>query len=173
MAGMMNEAVISQRILGSLAVSAAMAFGVAACGGSSGGSTTTVTQSASSSAETQAAGSPAQTSSAPAQTSNAPAQTNGGAAQRTGGQSAELPDYKPSTVVSKTAGATILTSPDNVSKIGAFYRDALARGGWHTVSSSSGPYNASFTARRPGQGASGSVYPRGSGAGISITVHPQ
>jgi hypothetical protein len=155
MTGSKSRATTSPRILGTLAVSAAVALGVAACGGSSGSSTTTVTRSAASSAQTRAT---------VTQTQSAAPATQAGT---------ELPDYKPSTVVSKTAGSTILTSPDDVSKISAFYHDALAKGGWQTMSSSTGPDHASFTARRPGQGVSVSVYPRGSGAGISVTVHPQ
>ena len=85
---------------------------------------------------------------------------------------AALPDYQPSTVVSKTAASTVLTSPDPVSKIGAFYTDALAKGGWQVMSSSTSAYHARFTASRSHEGASISVYSRGSGSGISISTHP-
>jgi hypothetical protein len=57
--------------------------------------------------------------------------------------------------------------------VGAFYKDALAKDGWSLVSASSSPYSASFTAHRDGEGVAVSVYPRGSGSGISITTHPQ
>jgi hypothetical protein len=85
----------------------------------------------------------------------------------------KLPDYQPSTVVSKSAYSTVLTSPDSVSKIGEFYRNALASGGWHLTSSSLSAYHASFTASRSNQGVSVSVYSRGSGSGISISTHPR
>jgi hypothetical protein len=83
-----------------------------------------------------------------------------------------LPEYQPSSVVSKTSTSTVLTSPDSVAKIGSFYANALANGGWHLSSSSAGSYHASFTAHRGNQGASISVYPRGGGSGISISTYP-
>ena len=75
-------------------------------------------------------------------------------------------------MVSSSASSTVLTSPDSVQKIGAFYSGALAKGGWHVTSSSTGAYHASFTADRGGEGASISVYPRAGGSGISISTHP-
>jgi hypothetical protein len=101
------------------------------------------------------------------------AQGSGGASPGTDASAAsKLPDYQPSTVVSRSAASTVLTSPDSVQKVGAFYQDALAKGGWHVTSSSMGPYHASFTADRSGEGASISVYPRAGGSGISISTHP-
>ena len=67
----------------------------------------------------------------------------------------------------------MLTSPDSVSKIGEFYRNALAVGGWHVSSSSTSAYHASFAAYRSDEGVSVSVYSRGSGSGISISTHPR
>jgi hypothetical protein len=83
-----------------------------------------------------------------------------------------LPDYQPATLVSKSAYSTVLTSPDSVSKIGEFYRNALATGGWQVTASSMSAYHASFTASRSNEGVSVSVYSRGSGSGISISTHP-
>jgi hypothetical protein len=104
---------------------------------------------------------------------SAPAQGSGGAPSGTDAPAAsKLPDYQPSTLVSKSAASTVLTSPDPVQKIGAFYADALAKGGWHVTASSMGPYHANFTAYRSGEGASISVYPRAGGSGISISTHP-
>jgi hypothetical protein len=121
-------------------------------------------------AATHAAATPAAASQAPAAASPAvAAPAAGGGGTAAGGQ---LPDYQPSTVVSKSASSTVLTSPDPVGKIGAFYRDALARDGWHVTSSSTSAYHASFTAQRSSEGASISVYSRGSGSGISISTHP-
>jgi len=82
-----------------------------------------------------------------------------------------LPDYQPSTVVSKSEYSTVLTSPDRVSKIGAFYQNALATGGWHVPSSSMGSFHSSFTAYRGHEGASISVYSRWGGSGISISTY--
>jgi hypothetical protein len=87
----------------------------------------------------------------------------------------EIPQYQPSKVVLKIKllGTTVLKSPDSVSRIGDFYKEALAKGGWELRSSSSSRYHASFTARRTGEGVSVSVYPRGSGSGISISRHAE
>jgi len=84
----------------------------------------------------------------------------------------KVPDYRPSTVVSDSGTTTVLKSPDSVSKIGAFYRNALANGGWDTTASSTGSLHASFTAHRGHEGVSISVYPRFGGAGISISRYP-
>jgi hypothetical protein len=67
----------------------------------------------------------------------------------------------------------VLTSPDSVTQIGNFYKDALAKGGWQIRSSSGSAYNASFSAHRANEGVSISVYPRGAGSGISIATHPE
>jgi hypothetical protein len=64
----------------------------------------------------------------------------------------------------------VLTSPE-VTKVGDFYKEALAKGGWQIRSSSTTAYNASFSAHRTGEGISISVYPRGAGSGISINTH--
>jgi hypothetical protein len=96
-----------------------------------------------------------------------------GAPAGTAATSARLPDYQPSKVVSKTWASTVLESSGSVRTIGEFYAGALAKGGWHVISSSAGPYHASFTAYRGGQGASISVYPRGDGSGISVSTYPR
>jgi hypothetical protein len=120
-------------------------------------------------AASQAPGTGSPAAASPAAASPAAASPAGGGAAAPGGQ---LPDYQPSTVVSKSASSTVLTSPDPVDKIGAFYKNALAQGGWHVTSSSMSAYHASFTASRSSEGASISVYSRGSGSGISISTHP-
>jgi hypothetical protein len=96
-----------------------------------------------------------------------------GAPAVTAATSARLPDYQPSTVVSKTWASTVLESSGSVRTIGECYAGARARGGWHVTSSSAGPYHASFTAYRGDQGASISVYPRGDGSGISVSTYPR
>jgi hypothetical protein len=117
-----------------------LAVGVAACGGSSGGSQAAVATPASGQSSTA-------TSSA-----------------------GTVPDYQPSTVVSKSDYSTVLSSPDSVDKIGAFYRDAVANGGWSVSSSSSSSHHASISGHRDGVWLSVSVYPTGSGSGISIST---
>jgi hypothetical protein len=114
--------------------------------------------------------SPAPAAASPAAASPAAGPAAGGGATAASGQ---LPDYQPSTLVSKSASSTVLTSPDAVGKIGAFYKDALARGGWQVTSSSMSAYHASFTAYRSSEGASISVYAQAGGSGISISTHPR
>ena len=155
----------STRMLAAAAAACA-AVGLAACAatpGSAPAAPATHTAPAPASQAPGAGSSPAAASPAAA---SPPA---GGAATAASGQ---LPDYQPSTLVSKSASSTVLTSPDPVGKIGAFYKDALARGGWHVTSFSMSAYHASFTASRSSEGASISVYAQGSGSGISISTHP-
>jgi hypothetical protein len=147
------------RLLAATAAAAA-AVALAACSASGGAPAAPAAPAA-----PQAAAAPAPASQAPAAASPAA----GGAATAASGK---LPDYQPSSVVSKTTSSTVLTSPDPVDKIGAFYRNALAQGGWRVTSSSMSAYHASFTAYRSHEGASISVYSRGSGSGISISTHP-
>jgi hypothetical protein len=144
------------------AVVAVAAVGLTACaaGTPAAAPATTVTQTA------QAG--PASAASNPTAASSASA--SGSADSSSAGK---LPDYQPSTVVSESAYSTVLASPDSVSKIGEFYRRALATGGWHVTASSMSAYHASFTANRSNEGVNVSVYSRGSGSGISISTHPQ
>jgi hypothetical protein len=143
---------------------AVAAIGLTACAASGGAPaaapTRTVTQTAQAS--------PAPVANNPTAAPSAPA--SGSADSPSPGK---LPDYQPSTVVSKSAYSTVLTSPDSVNKIGEFYRRALATGGWHVTASSMSGYHASFTAYRSSEGINVSVYSRGSGSGISISTHPQ
>jgi hypothetical protein len=143
------------------------AVGLTACAAPSGAPaatpTTTLTQSAPASPAAAASSSTA-ASSGPAKGSNGTADTS---------SPGKLPEYQPSTVVSKSVYSTVLTSPDPVGEIGAFYQKALDTGGWHVVSTSMGPFHASFTAYRSNEGASISVYSRGRGSGISISTHPR
>ncbi|HYB88082.1 MAG TPA: hypothetical protein VEC76_14590 [Streptosporangiaceae bacterium] len=154
------------RTLASVAVAGLVAAGMAACGVSVGGP-------AASPAKTAAASAPA--SQAPAAQSSTPAAESSASdtpAKADASVAGKLPDYHPSTVVSDSGSSTVLKSPDSVSKIGAFYRNALASGGWVTTSSSMGSLHASFTAHRAHEGVSISVYPRFGGAGISISRYP-
>ncbi len=138
-----------------------IAAGIGACGGSS---TTSVTK-------TVTASSPSASSAATTGAStHSPRPT---AAPATRSPSGSIPDYRPSAVVSKISGSTVLTTPAPVSTVGGFYRGVLARGGWQIISSSRSAYSASFTARRPGEGVTISVYPRGSGSGVAISTHPE
>lgn len=138
--------------------------GLAACSAPAATPAATATKSASQPAKAR----PAATN-RPASAASKPAHRSVGTAAARG----KLPGYQPSKVMSKSAGSTVLTSPDSVRKIGTFYRRSLAASGWHLASSSMGPYHASFTAYRSNEGASISVYPRAGGSGISISTHPR
>ena len=151
------------RIFAAAAV-AVVAAGLSACAASGGAPaatpTTTVTRTAQASPE-PAANNP----------TAAPSASASGAADSSSAD--RLPAYHPSTVVSESADSIVLTSPDSVSKIGEFYRNALAAGGWHVTSSSTSAFHASLAAYRSNEGVSVSVYSRASGSGISISTHPR
>jgi hypothetical protein len=162
------------RVAGLLAVSA-LAIGVSACGGSSGGSsspatkTVTAKQSAPANTASSSASAPASTSSS--STSAAPAASGGGSTSKSSA-SGSVPSYNPSTVVSKHGDSLVLNSPDSVTKIGSYYKGVLARGGWQVQQATVTARSASFSAHQTGQGVTISVYPSGSGSGISITTYP-
>lgn len=152
--------------MSALLAATALAVGVAACGGSSGGA------SAVSTTATDAAATPPQapaTTTAPSSTTPAPPPT----APAPPAAPAGIPDYHPSTIVNKNPNSTVLTSSDSVTQVADFYKGALAKGGWQIRASSSTAYSASFSAHRANEGVSISVYPRGSGSGISISTHPE
>jgi hypothetical protein len=146
-----------------------LAVGLAACGGQSGGSAPAAKTVTASPAASHAHAAPSSTAASGSQADGSDGTTAAASASTTG----NLPDYQPSHVVSKVLGATVLVSPDSVTKIGAFYGKALRQAGWHITSSSTGTYHASFTAHRGHEGVSISVYPRAGGSGISISRHPE
>ena len=85
--------------------------------------------------------------------------------------SASLPRYQPSTVVSDSGGSLQLTSPDPVAKVTAFYDEALAQG-WTIISSSKSGFNTSITAKKGNVGTSLSISTTGSGSYISLVTYP-
>jgi hypothetical protein len=160
------------RTLASVAAAALLAGGLAACsvetGGSAASPVKTVTATAPASRDTGNAAAASQNNgnSAPA------SQNNGSPAGSSASTTEKLPDYRPATVVSESSTTTVLKSPDSVAKVGAFYKSALANGGWDTTSASMGPFHASFTAHRAHEGVSISVYFSLGGAGISVSRYP-
>lgn len=148
--------------LASVAAAALLALGLAACSVETGGSAASPVKTV--------------TATAPASHDNgnsaAASHDNGNSAGATASSTEKLPDYRPATVVSESSTTTVLKSPDSVAKVGAFYKSALASGGWDTTSSSMGSFHASFTAHRPHEGVSISVYPTFGGSGISISRYP-
>ena len=83
-----------------------------------------------------------------------------------------IPYYQPSRVESHTERTALLSSPDSVSKVNAFYVSELDRSGWTTVSKSTSPHHGSFTVKKSTHGANISIYPSGSGSRISISTYP-
>ena len=146
----------------SVAATALLAVGLAACSVTTGGSAASPVKTV--------------TATAPASHDNgnpaAASQDNGSSAGSSAPAAEKLPDYRPSTVVSQGGTTTVLKSPDSVDKVGTFYKSALADGGWDTTSSSVGSVHASFTAHRAHEGVSISVYPGYGGSGISISRYP-
>jgi hypothetical protein len=148
------------------AAAAVLAIGLAACGGINGpGASPTATVTATAPAS--------QASAANSSATPSPSHAADAAAAASADTTGKLPDYQPSKIVSKTSTSTVLTSPDSVAKIGAFYAGVLAKDGWHVISSSAGSFHASFTVSHDHQGASISVYPRWGGSGISISTYPR
>ena len=159
-----SERLGAKALISAAVVAAFAAVGLTACAAPGGtpAATVTVTQTAPA-GQAPAAGN--STAAAPRPGSSDSSSATGTSA------TGRLPDYQPSTVVSNSEYSTVLTSPDRVSKIGTFYQNALATGGWHVASSSMGPYHTSFTAYRGHEGASISVYSRWGGSGISISTY--
>jgi hypothetical protein len=163
------------RAAGLLAVFA-LAIGVSACGGSSGGSTGGSASKTAAAKQSRPAKTASSSASAPASTSasatSAAAASGSGASASKSNATTTVPDYKPSSIVSKHGGSTVLSSPDPVAKVGAYYKGALAKGGWQVRSAVVTAASASFSAHRAGEGVTISVYPNASGSGISITTYP-
>jgi hypothetical protein len=145
----------------SVAATALLAAGLAACSVDTGGS-------AASPVKTVTATAPASHGSGSA----AAASQDNGAAGSSASTAQKLPDYSPATVVSESSTTIVLKSADSVGKVGTFYKSALTEGGWDTTSSSMGPFHASFTAHRGNEGVSVSVYFLLGGSGISISRFP-
>jgi hypothetical protein len=161
-----NEKLGTKTRISAAVVAAFAAVGLAACAAPGGTPAATATNTVIQTAPArQASGAGNSTAAAPG------SGTNGTSSAADTSATGRLPDYQPSTVVSTSEYSTVLTSPDQVSKIGTFYRKALDTGGWHVASSSMGPYHASFTAYRGHEGASISVYLRWGGSGISISTY--
>lgn len=136
--------------LGGVAVATlAAGLGVTACGGS-----------------TSSQGAAATASATPPATSTRPAATS------TSGSIAGIPFYQPSHVVHRTARSALLTSPDSLAKVIAFYVNEVDTGGWTTVSNSITAYSGNLTIKKAGQGAAISISPSGSGSRVSISAYP-
>jgi hypothetical protein len=140
----------------------AIGAGLGACGGSS---TTTVT----STSVSAAAPATSTTSSTPTSTSTSTTTSASGGAATTH----RIAVYHPATVIKKNGFVTVLRTSDSIGKVAAFYKGQLARGGWQVREASSNAFHATFNARRDHEGVTIAVYPMGSGAGITVTEHPE
>jgi hypothetical protein len=149
------------------AIAALAAVALAACGGSS---STTVTASAT---QTQTS-TPTQTAiSTQTETATSTAtstSSSGGGGGRGGG--AHIAVYHPSTIVRHNGFVTVISTPDGVGKVAAFYKGQLAKGGWNVRESSVNAFHAVFNATRGNQAVTIVVHPQGSGSGATITDHP-
>ena len=157
----------TRRAATSAAIAAVAALALAACGGSS---TTTVTASTTTQAST-----PTQTStSTPTQTATSATTTtsSGGAGAGGSSNSVHIAVYHPSTIVRHNGFVTVISSPDSVGKVAAFYKAQLAKGGWNIREASVNSFHAVFNATRGNEGATIVVHPQGSGSGATITEHP-
>ena len=99
----------------------------------------------------------------------------GAGACRGGGAPADdtgIPNYEPSTLVSRSTSSRTLQSSAPVDEVSAFYADAMEKGGWETVSKTAGKYSATLTVEKTGHGASISIAAIGLGTSISITTYP-
>ncbi|HEX9033350.1 MAG TPA: hypothetical protein VF834_16040, partial [Streptosporangiaceae bacterium] len=86
--------------------------------------------------------------------------------------SGSLPDYTPSTVVSRAMGHVQLTTPDSVRQVTAFYDRALSQGGWSIISASKTTYSTNITATRGHTGTTLAIASAGSlGTSISISTY--
>lgn len=140
-----------QRVfLGCVAVATlAAGLGVTACGGTTTGQGAAATASPTHPAATATA--------APTQSPRGPI--------------ADVPFYQPSRLESHTERTALLSSPDSVSKVNAFYLSELGGHGWTTLSRSISAYHGNFTIKKSTEGANISVYPSGSGSRINISTY--
>jgi hypothetical protein len=137
---------------------------VTACGSSSS-TTATKTVAAPAPATTQTHATA--TAAPPATTTTATPSTSASSSSNPDG----VPTYEPSTVVSRAPHSLILSSPESVSKVSAYYSLAFSGNGWAIVSKTVTPYSGSFTVSKNGGGASVVVSPKGSGTTIAISSH--
>ncbi|MBO0822803.1 MAG: hypothetical protein J2P27_02965 [Actinobacteria bacterium] len=85
---------------------------------------------------------------------------------------AGIPFYKPSHLEFHAGRSALLTTPDSVSKVSSFYVNQVDKTGWTTVSKSVTAFSGNLTVKKPGQGATISISPSGSGSRVSISAYP-
>ncbi len=119
-------------------------------------------------ATTTSAASSTRSSSSP---SSAAVATTPAAATTTG---EAVPEYKPSTVASSRhiggAGKTVLTSPDSVKKVAAFYENALRSGGWQVEKTTKSGDTIEYKAIKDTAAVKIEISSAGAGASITVKV---
>ena len=119
-------------------------------------------------------GSSSSPTSAPATT--AAVATTPAAATTTAASGDAVPEYKPSTVTSSEhAGGvskTVLTSPDSVEKVTAFYEHALPSGGWQVEKTAKSGDTVEYKAARGAAAAEIEISSAGTGASVTVKVIP-
>lgn len=76
--------------------------------------------------------------------------------------------YQPSKVIGRSRYLTLLSSPDSVHELAAFYATELERAGWITTSHVVTGGNATLVAHHGPHGATISISDTGTGTAISI-----
>ena len=107
---------------------------------------------------------------------SAPATTAAAAATTTAASGGAVPEYKPLTVTSSEhAGGvskTVLTSPDSVEKVTAFYEHALPSGGWQVEKTAKSGDTVEYKAARGAAAAEIEISSAGTGASVTVKVIP-
>jgi hypothetical protein len=117
-------------------------------------------------------GSSSSPASAPATTSAVA--TTPAAATTTAAGGDAVPEYKPSTVTSsKHVGGvskTVLTSPDSVEKVTAFYKSALPSGGWQVKKTTKSGDTIEYKAVKGAAAAEIEISSASTGASVTVKV---
>jgi hypothetical protein len=104
-------------------------------------------------------------------TATAPTTTTTSAASDGG-----IPEYKPSTVTSSQdvlgVSKTVLTTPDSVEKVAAFYAEELPAGGWQVEKTTKSGATVEYKGIEGTAAIEIEISPAGTGASITVKVVP-
>jgi hypothetical protein len=124
-------------------------------------------------------GSSSSPTSAPATTAavaTTPAATTPAAATTTPASGNAVPEYKPSTVTSSEhvggVSKTVLTSPDSLEKVTAFYEHALPSGDWQVKKTTKSGDTVEYKAVKGAAAAEIEISSAGTGASVTVKVIP-
>lgn len=85
--------------------------------------------------------------------------------------SGSLPEYRPSSVISKATGHVLLTTSASLAQVTAFYEAELSKGGWTIISSAKTTFSTNITARRDHTGTTLAIVATGPTTSISISTY--